>query len=544
MTTIYELLSEPRFSDIKLLTSPDIPGLEIQSVEVSETPDVAYYIPEQAIILTTAMIFQDDQSGLIDYLNSIDKVRVAGLGIKTGRFIGELDPTVINHANQLKIPIFEIPDTYPIGSLLHQFSNVIWQTQQEEINFALDIQKKFSSLLINDAHYDVVIDEFSRTVNSPAILVSPFHQTIVASKHFGSSYHSCDHLVDQTFAQASQVNKKEGTFLITNNQGEKIQVALVPIYVYRNFPHYLIILHSEKIPYPFSSFAIEQVAMVLSFILFKDDKIRQSKQNMETDYFKELIDTQLSDRSERPGQRSILDSKMGYIKSDYYQAILVHEESTVGAHSLTVFQQEAVDVITLWLKYVDHPSLPSNTLVMPEPNGQGSLLILQRSPHLLEEVLFDLASDLRRILDIQIVFSVGNAYVHESQIAESYSQARLAYNERSRTNNRQGSISYYENKGMYQLFNQLNHNEVQYYCRSILKSFAYPEDTGSQDLRDTLKAYLDNQCEIAQTAADLYVHRNTVKYRIQRCEEILGYSVSSPDNSLNLRIALELSEEG
>lgn len=94
---------------------------------------------------------------------------------------------------------------------------------------------------------------------------------------------------------------------------------------------------------------------------------------------------------------------------------------------------------------------------------------------------------------------------------------------------------------MEQLFNHLNQNEIFYFCKSVLKELAYPTEDSKIDLRETLDTYLKNQGEITQTSNELFIHRNTVKYRINRCEEILGVKVDDPDVSLNLRLAIELS---
>ena len=101
----------------------------------------------------------------------------------------------------------------------------------------------------------------------------------------------------------------------------------------------------------------------------------------------------------------------------------------------------------------------------------------------------------------------------------------------------------YENKGVFHLFNNLEYNDVRFFCQTALKDLAYPEEASLIELRKTLHVYLNSQCEIARTAGTLFVHRNTVKYRIQRIEEILGLTVNTPEDSLNLRLALELSEE-
>mgnify|MGYP002538406865 FL=1 len=43
-------------------------------------------------------------------------------------------------------------------------------------------------------------------------------------------------------------------------------------------------------------------------------------------------------------------------------------------------------------------------------------------------------------------------------------------------------------------------------------------------LLDTLSAYLlDGEASVTRTAELLYLHKNTVKYRIQRISDLLGY---------------------
>ncbi|MFJ8511713.1 helix-turn-helix domain-containing protein [Lysinibacillus xylanilyticus] len=52
-----------------------------------------------------------------------------------------------------------------------------------------------------------------------------------------------------------------------------------------------------------------------------------------------------------------------------------------------------------------------------------------------------------------------------------------------------------------------------------------------------------NHCDLTKTSEDLYIHRNTVKYRIKKCEEILGQPIDAPDTSLDNRLALFASEK-
>ncbi|WP_206537455.1 helix-turn-helix domain-containing protein [Listeria cornellensis] len=64
-----------------------------------------------------------------------------------------------------------------------------------------------------------------------------------------------------------------------------------------------------------------------------------------------------------------------------------------------------------------------------------------------------------------------------------------------------------------------------------------------QELRRTLQVYLSCQCEITETAKQLYIHRNTVKYRIAKCAAFLDHPITHADFSLKLRLALLLSDK-
>lgn len=64
------------------------------------------------------------------------------------------------------------------------------------------------------------------------------------------------------------------------------------------------------------------------------------------------------------------------------------------------------------------------------------------------------------------------------------------------------------------------------------------EPIQSPQLLDTLVAYLAAEQNITSTAESLFVHPNTVRYRLARVEEALGQAITSPFASANLILAL------
>lgn len=545
MITIANILELPRFSDIQLLTDEHKTDIhqKIESVEISETPDIEHYIPDGVLLLSTAMIYENNQDGLIALIDSLVRAKAVGLGIKLGRFLnGKLDPKVVEYAESVNFPLLSIPNSYSLGALLHQLLNTIWGTRYEEVNFALDIQKRFSNLLIQNASNEVIIHELSQTINTPTILLDPFKEVMTHSNHFNHSTNPASYYVDQIVNKVKTQNKIDGSFTIQNTNAKEIQVSLVPIKVHSYFPHYLIILNPEQIPYPVSSFAIDQAAIILSFILFKNEKVNESRQLLATEYFKEIIDHNYNtDRDIANYEPNI---KYGYIASEYYQVIHIFEKNALQTGPLTHYQKEQLQLSFLWFEK-NIEQYFKNAVVVYFAGSNETILLLQQEVNSgleLTEVLSSIASDISEQLPISLVFSVGNAYQKWSQINQSYTEAKFVFNERKQKQ-QSDQILVYEDKGILQLFNNLKKNDVKFFCMNILKDFAYPEDPILLDLRKTLEVYLDSQCEIASTASKLFIHRNTVKYRIQRCEEILGHDVNSAEHSLNLRLALALSKD-
>jgi purine catabolism regulator len=541
MTTIADILKLPRYSDLKLLTNANLVDTHktIESVEISETPDIEFYIPANVLLLTTAMTYANDQEGLIPLIDSLIRAKTIGLGIKTGRFLGKIKPEIIEYAEKVNFPLFEIPNTYSLGSLMHQLLNKIWGTRYEEISFALDIQKRFFNLLIQNATNQIVINKLSQIVKTPIILLNPFKEIMDYSKHFNLSSNPAQHYVNEIVQKIEQIPKERDSFIIKNPKGHEIQVSLVPIKVHTYYPHYLVIVNPEQIPYPISSFAIDQAAMVLSFVLFKNEKVSESQQSIATEYFKELIDYHSSSNS---SIRSFeLNVKYGYVLSNYYQVIHVFDEAALEDTMLNLNQEERLTLASQWLqKHIQ--DYFSNGLVLFFGVTKETLILIQQEVTDLDEKLLDIRNHLYESLNIQLLFSIANPYTDWKRINQSYTEAKLVFDER-RSKQQTQPIIHYKDKGMVQLFHHLEKNDVRFFCENILKDFAYPKEPVLIELRKTLTVYLGSQCEIASAASALFVHRNTVKYRILRCEEILGHSVNSPSHSLNLRLALALSEE-
>lgn len=99
-------------------------------------------------------------------------------------------------------------------------------------------------------------------------------------------------------------------------------------------------------------------------------------------------------------------------------------------------------------------------------------------------------------------------------------------------------VQTYRTKDIAELLQMIPFENLSEFYESTLKELAYTTNKDLLSLVHTLSVFIENHCQIAETAKQLYVHRNTVVYRLEKCEELLNITIKEPDVTLRLRIAL------
>ncbi|GAA2717806.1 MULTISPECIES: PucR family transcriptional regulator [Streptomyces] len=80
---------------------------------------------------------------------------------------------------------------------------------------------------------------------------------------------------------------------------------------------------------------------------------------------------------------------------------------------------------------------------------------------------------------------------------------------------------------------------VRAFADGLLRALHEHDATGRGDLVASLRAWLSRHGQWDAAAADLGVHRHTLRYRMRRVEEILGRSLDDPDVRMELWLALQ-----
>ncbi|ARX86820.1 MULTISPECIES: PucR family transcriptional regulator [Streptomyces] len=80
---------------------------------------------------------------------------------------------------------------------------------------------------------------------------------------------------------------------------------------------------------------------------------------------------------------------------------------------------------------------------------------------------------------------------------------------------------------------------VRAFADGLLRALREHDATGRGDLVASLRAWLSRHGQWDAAAADLGVHRHTLRYRMRRVEEILGRSLDDPDVRMELWLSLK-----
>jgi DNA-binding PucR family transcriptional regulator len=132
---------------------------------------------------------------------------------------------------------------------------------------------------------------------------------------------------------------------------------------------------------------------------------------------------------------------------------------------------------------------------------------------------------------------VGECCERVKEFPRSYRQAKLALRLPATAEWDDRSIRF-DDLGVYRLLVGIEDlSEVERFVQHWLGDLlAYDEQRRSELVR-TLSHYLARGGNYELTAEALIVHRNTLKYRLQRIRQIGGLDLSDPDTCFNLQLA-------
>ena len=127
-------------------------------------------------------------------------------------------------------------------------------------------------------------------------------------------------------------------------------------------------------------------------------------------------------------------------------------------------------------------------------------------------------------------------------VCKSYHQA-LSIQKLQENSKIDPSLVFYSDMGIYKLLIGIEDKEImiEYYDKTIRPLLDYDKKNDS-DLAVVLRCYLNHNGSVKGTADELYVHRNTINYKLNKISEILDMDLSQLDIRLQLSVGFMLQD--
>jgi purine catabolism regulator len=136
---------------------------------------------------------------------------------------------------------------------------------------------------------------------------------------------------------------------------------------------------------------------------------------------------------------------------------------------------------------------------------------------------------------------IGRAVEALLELRESYKEATQAMRLERRL--RHGKPQYYGDLGVYRLLLPLAETaELRAFAGELLGPLVEYDQAEHANLVETLYAYFASKGNVAQTAKALYIHRNTLIYRLERIHGLTGLDLEDAEVRLKLQLALHALE--
>jgi purine catabolism regulator len=148
----------------------------------------------------------------------------------------------------------------------------------------------------------------------------------------------------------------------------------------------------------------------------------------------------------------------------------------------------------------------------------------------------------RRVKDARS-FSLGvsRAAATPAELPQAYEQARTAVRIGRRLHGG-GARASFDRLGVHRLLAMVpDQEELRRFADEALGELA-GDRAEYGDLRRTLEVLLDNNCNVAEAARSLHFHYNTLRYRIDKLERMVGPFTRDPALRLDLALALRVLE--
>ena len=146
---------------------------------------------------------------------------------------------------------------------------------------------------------------------------------------------------------------------------------------------------------------------------------------------------------------------------------------------------------------------------------------------------------LQEELGVKCVIGISTEAGHLRELADRYKEAQVAIEVGRVVDNEKDIISY-ESLGLGRIIYQLPTTLCEMFLNEVFKK--NPIETLDEDTIETINRFFENNLNVSETSRKLYVHRNTLVYRLEKIKKITGLDLREFDHAIVFKVAMMVKQ--
>ena len=172
--------------------------------------------------------------------------------------------------------------------------------------------------------------------------------------------------------------------------------------------------------------------------------------------------------------------------------------------------------------------------------GEGDVVLIRQMPEGtgikdLNKIASTVEEALRSGGEPTVVVGIGTVATHLRDLAKSYKEAQIAI-EVGKVFDTEKYVINYENLGIGRLIYQLPTTLCEMFLQEVFKK--NPIDALDKETLFTIHKFFENNLNVSETARKLFVHRNTLVYRLEKIKKLTGLDLREFDDAITFKVAL------
>lgn len=547
--TVSKFLELETMKRAKVLAGKNGINRRIIKLNVMEVPDIVNWVEEGEFLLTTAYNMRDNIDELHLLIEELNQKGIAGIGIKTKRYINEIPVKSIETANRLNFPLIEVPYDMSYSDILIEGLAEIVNAHANILARIDNIQTKLINVMLSGGGLEEIAKAIHESIDKNAIAIKDymFDNRIILCDESDRKY-------TEDIVEKEKTKRKEFQKIIKNIAiypehmdilgDRKVRRINIPIYSEDTQYGCILIWEDKKSLTPLEISVIEAASSIIALDIYKKISSFEFQSKKKIEFLDDLFsgDEERYNEAREKGFYYGLDDKLNYSVIN----ISIKEKDVKGLEDLDYIQKSKVKLLNAINRIGQRNGIniisatkDDNLIILYGSEANREEKIINKNIREFSEEILNYTKYEYGNKDIHI--GVGRSYDNLKDIWRSFKESDRAVG--YQLNSLRKSITFYDELGIYKIlsFEGLKPELEQLYAEGLQSLVEYDMEKKT-DLVLTLKKYFEYEGNLKEVSKQLYIHYNTVAYRMQRIKEITGKDFQDYDDRLSLQIALKVYE--